>query len=128
MRNVETSIAVLQEIRDMDVALSIDDFGTGYSSLSYLQRLPLNLLKIDQSFVRDMARSEASAVITRALISLAHNLNLTVLAEGVETKEQLAMLREYGCDQVQGYLFSRPIPAEEFAKQFLQGGLCTRAA
>jgi len=118
MRNVETSIAMLQELRGMGVRLAIDDFGTGYSSLSYLQRFPLNLLKIDQSFVQDLTRSTASASITRAIIAVAHNMNLSVLAEGVETEEQLAILREQGCDEVQGYLFERPMPGEEFEKLF----------
>lgn len=114
MRHVETSITMLQELRAMGVRLSIDDFGTGYSSLSHLQRFPLNMLKIDQSFARDVTRNAANASITRAIISLAHGMNLSVLAEGVETEEQLALLRGQGCDEVQGHYFGRPMPGEEF--------------
>jgi diguanylate cyclase (GGDEF)-like protein len=120
MRNVETSIAMLQKLRDMGVQLSLDDFGTGYSSLSHLQRFPLNLLKIDQSFVRDLTRNTANVSIASAIIALAHNMKLSVLAEGVETEEQLAILREQGCDEVQGYLFGHPTPGEEFEKLFRQ--------
>ena len=116
MRHPETSITMLQELRAMGVRLSIDDFGTGYSSLSYLQRFPLNLLKIDQSFAQDVTRNAANASITHAIISLAHSMNLAVLAEGVETDEQLALLRGQGCDEVQGYLFGRPMPDEQFAE------------
>jgi len=114
MRHVETSITMLQELRTMGVRLSIDDFGTGYSSLSHLQRFPLNMLKIDQSFARDVTRNAANASITRAIISLAHGMNLSALAEGVETDEQLALLRGQGCDEVQGHYFGRPMPGEEF--------------
>lgn len=114
MRHVEASIAMLQELRTMGVRLSIDDFGTGYSSLSHLQRFPLNMLKIDQSFVLGVTSNAANASIIRAIISLAHSMNLSVLAEGVETVEQLALLRGQGCDEVQGHFFGRPMPGEEF--------------
>ena len=114
MRDVETSVTMLEGLRMMGVRLSIDDFGTGYSSLSYLQRFPLSRLKIDQSFVRDLLTNENNAKITRAIIAMAHSLNLSVLAEGVETDAQLARLREEGCDEVQGYLFSRPVCAADF--------------
>ena len=100
----------------MGVRLSIDDFGTGYSSLSHLQRFPLNMLKIDQSFVQEVTRNAANASITRAIISLAHSMNLSVLAEGVETEEQLELLRQQECDQVQGHVFGRPMPGEEFVE------------
>lgn len=118
MRHVETSISMLLELRAMGVRLSIDDFGTGYSSLSHLQRFPLNMLKIDQSFIRDVTSNSANASITRTIISLAHSMNLSVLAEGVETEEQLALLRRQGCDEVQGHYFGRPMSAEEFAQLF----------
>lgn len=114
MRDVEASVTMLEGLRTMGVRLSIDDFGTGYSSLSYLQRFPLSRLKIDQSFVRDLLTNENNAKITRAIIAMAHSLNLSVLAEGVETDAQLARLREEGCDEVQGYLFSRPVCAADF--------------
>jgi diguanylate cyclase (GGDEF)-like protein/PAS domain S-box-containing protein len=118
MRNVETSITMLLELRAMGVRLSLDDFGTGYSSLSHLQRFPLNMLKIDQSFTRDVTSNSANASITRAIISLAHSMNLSVLAEGVETDEQLTLLHGQGCDEVQGHYFGRPMSAEEFAPLF----------
>lgn len=118
MRNVETSITMLLELRAMGVRLSLDDFGTGYSSLSHLQRFPLNMLKIDQSFTRDVTSNSANASITRAIISLAHSMNLFVLAEGVETDEQLTLLHKQGCDEVQGHYFGRPMSAEEFAPLF----------
>lgn len=124
MRDVETSITMLLELRAMGVRLSIDDFGTGYSSLSHLQRFPLNMLKIDQSFTRDVTSNSANASITRAIISLAHSMNLSVLAEGVETDEQLTFLHKQGCDEVQGHYCGRPMPAEEFAQ--LLSGIASR--
>lgn len=116
LQDVEMAIKTLRSLSDMGVKLSIDDFGTGYSSLSYLKRLAVNKLKIDQSFVRDLAEASDSAAIVRAIIQLGHTLQLTVIAEGVETEAQLAFLRNYGCDEAQGYLYSRPIPAKEFVK------------
>ncbi|MDB5774824.1 MAG: signal transduction protein containing a rane domain, an and a domain protein [Herbaspirillum sp.] len=114
MTDVDHAIAVLQQLKLLGVKLSIDDFGTGYSSLAYLKRFPIDVLKIDQSFVRDITVDLDDAAITVSIISLGHNLKLMVIAEGVETQEQLAYLRHHGCDEVQGYLFSRPLPADEF--------------
>jgi diguanylate cyclase (GGDEF)-like protein len=116
LHDIDVAIKTLRSLRDMGVKLSIDDFGTGYSSLSYLKRLAVNKLKIDQSFVRDLAEDADSAAIVRAIIQLGHTLQLTVIAEGVETDAQLAFLRNYGCDEAQGYLYSRPISATEFVK------------
>jgi diguanylate cyclase (GGDEF)-like protein len=113
MSDPEEAVRVLASLRDAGLKISVDDFGTGYSSLSYLTRLPLNSLKIDHSFVRDSSSSRESASIVRAIIDMAHNLNFTVVAEGVETEEQVAFLRRHGCDLGQGYLFGMPIAADQ---------------
>ncbi len=114
MQHPDKAIAVLRELKGMGIGVSIDDFGTGYSSLNYLRRLPLDSLKIDRSFITNITESSDDAAITAAVVAMAHNLKLTVLAEGVEREDQLALLRRLGCDQAQGYLFSRPVPADEF--------------
>jgi EAL domain-containing protein (putative c-di-GMP-specific phosphodiesterase class I) len=101
----------LDGLHSLGVQVAIDDFGTGYSSLSYLKDLPVDVLKIDRSFVSDLPGSEASAAIVAAAIELSHRLDLTVVAEGVETEEQYRCLEELGCDLIQGYLVSRPVPA-----------------
>ena len=114
MRDTEKHIETLQQIRDMGVDVAIDDFGTGYSSLSYLKRLPINCLKIDRSFIRDLTTDERDAAIVRGTIGLAHNLKLKVVAEGVENMQQNEALRRLGCDQVQGYFYSPALPATAF--------------
>jgi EAL domain-containing protein (putative c-di-GMP-specific phosphodiesterase class I) len=114
MTNAEESAATLQALSAMGVHISIDDFGTGYSSLSYLRRFPLDKLKIDRSFIRDLMTNADDASIVRAIISLAHNLRLRVVAEGVETAQQLEFLRELGCDQYQGFYCSPAVPASQF--------------
>ena len=119
MSNAETTIAALRDLKAIGVRLTIDDFGTGYSSLSRLKDLPLSTLKLDQSFVNAISRDKSNAAISRAIIVLSHNLDLRVVAEGVETTDQLEFLRGLGCDEVQGYLFCRPLPAAEITT-FLQ--------
>ncbi|TVT81744.1 bifunctional diguanylate cyclase/phosphodiesterase [Pseudomonas sp. H3(2019)] len=109
--SVEHIIATFQQLRDLGVKLAIDDFGTGYSSLSYLKRIPVDYVKIDQAFIRGLGEGGSDAAITRAIIAMAHGLSLKVVAEGVETYEQLAFLKDQSCDEVQGYLISRPVQA-----------------
>ena len=121
MNDVEQAVGILRSLKAIGVHLSIDDFGTGYSSLSYLKRFPIDLLKIDQSFVRDITVDPDDAAIVLSIISLAHSLRLTVIAEGVETEAQLAYLRRHGCDYMQGYYFSHPLSAIE-CEQFLRQG------
>jgi predicted signal transduction protein with EAL and GGDEF domain len=121
MKDVELTIALLHDLREMGFELSVDDFGTGYSSFSYLTRFPLQTLKIDQSFVRDLPGKRSSAAIVNAIAGMARNLGLKTVAEGVETREQADYLTAIGCDQLQGYFFSRPVPADQFA-QLLEAG------
>lgn len=119
MENVGDAIMTLNKLKERGVHLAIDDFGTGYSSLSYLKRFPLTHLKIDQSFVRDITTDENDAAITISIIALARSMGLKVIAEGVETEEQLHFLKQNDCEQGQGYLFSRPIPADKFTNFFV---------
>ncbi|ABR89327.1 sensory box/GGDEF family protein [Janthinobacterium sp. Marseille] len=118
--DVEKSFALLTQLRSLGVKISLDDFGTGYSSLSYLKRFPVDTLKIDQSFVRDIATDQDSAAIVKAIISLGRNLNLTVLAEGIETEDQFQFLLANGCDEGQGYLMSKPVPNKNFVDLLTQ--------
>jgi len=113
MQDLAYSGLILERLKKLGIRLAIDDFGTGYSSLSYLKRLPLDLIKIDISFVRDIITSTDDAAIVAAIVSLAHSLNLHTIAEGVETSAQLDLLRRLGCDLIQGFLFSRPRPAAD---------------
>ena len=123
MHDVEQATAIMAKLKALGVQLSIDDFGTGYSSLAYLRHFPIDVLKIDKTFVSDITHSMDDAAIVRAIISLAHSLRLKVIAEGVETEQQLAFLRRHGCDQMQGYLFSRPLAAAAFETLLLEGNM-----
>jgi EAL domain-containing protein (putative c-di-GMP-specific phosphodiesterase class I) len=116
LKNVDDNIAVLRRLGKLGTHLAVDDFGTGYSSLAYLKQLPIDTLKIDRTFVRDI---ETDAAIIGAIIAMAHGLDVRVTAEGVETKGQMEALRKLGCDEFQGFLLSKPLPAGEFAAQFL---------
>jgi len=118
MKDAGSALGVLGALKELGVLLAIDDFGTGYSSLSYLQHFPLDLLKIDRSFVADLGVSDEADEIVAAVVKLAHALGLKVVAEGVETSEQLALLRSFDCDLAQGFLFSRPLPASEIVASF----------
>ena len=121
MQNAEFTIQVLSQLQSIGVKVAIDDFGTGYSSLSYLKHFPVNILKIDRCFIQDITTDRHDAAISLAIIDLAHSLSLQVIAEGVETAEQIHFLKENGCDQIQGYFFSPPLPAPEFEKLLIDG-------
>jgi EAL domain-containing protein (putative c-di-GMP-specific phosphodiesterase class I) len=120
MHDVNVSGKVLAQLHEMGVLISIDDFGTGYSSFAYLAQFPVNALKIDRSFVSELALSETSRRIVRGMIRLAHSLSLEVIAEGAETEEQLAILKKMKCDSVQGYVLAKPMPIRDF-ETFVRG-------
>ncbi len=114
MQDADFTLAILKELKRMGVHISIDDFGTGYSSLSHLKHFPIDTLKIDRSFVKDLASDPKEEAIVSAIIVLAHSLGMDVVAEGVETVEELAIVKKHHCDKMQGFLFSRPIPVPDF--------------
>jgi diguanylate cyclase (GGDEF)-like protein/PAS domain S-box-containing protein len=116
----ESTSVTLRKLKDLGISISIDDFGTGYSNLSYLKRFQVDALKIDIAFIRDVITNADDAAIATAIINMAHSLRLKVIAEGVETREQLDFLRIYGCDEVQGYFLSKPLPADELSAKFRQ--------
>ena len=118
MKGVEESMTVLESLKRLGPSIAVDDFGTGYSSLNYLKRFPIDVLKIDRSFVDGLPEGEQDAQIARAIIAMAHSLNMTVIAEGVETGAQLEFLREHGCNEVQGFLLARPQPADQVEASF----------
>ncbi|WP_017720862.1 putative bifunctional diguanylate cyclase/phosphodiesterase [Kamptonema formosum] len=121
IQTVQKNVEILKALKGHGIQIAVDDFGTGYSSLNYLKTFPFDIIKIDGCFVRHIDRDSKNAAITSAIIQMAHSLNLKVIAEGVETEAELAVLRQYGCDAMQGYLFSRPVPAAEF-ERMLQSG------
>ena len=116
MHDTGLTTTMLRELRARGITIAIDDFGTGYSSLSYLKYLPINRLKLDQSFVHSLGINPNDEAISRAIIAMAHSLNLQVVAEGVEKEDQLMLLKSYNCDEVQGFLFSKALPADDFIK------------
>ena len=121
MQNAEITISTLRDLTKLGIQISVDDFGTGYSSLSYLKRFPLHILKIDPSFVREITTNASDAAIATSIITLAHSLKLKVMAEGVETKSELLFLKSLGCDEMQGYYFSKPLPAEAMTRLLKEG-------
>jgi EAL domain-containing protein (putative c-di-GMP-specific phosphodiesterase class I) len=115
-------IGMMQGLRGLGVKIAVDDFGTGYSALSYLQRFPIDVLKIDRAFIRDLQRNDGDEAISTAIISMAHSMALKVVAEGVETPEQLNVLRSLGCDAAQGYYFAHPAPPAEIEHRTATSG------
>jgi EAL domain-containing protein (putative c-di-GMP-specific phosphodiesterase class I) len=124
MHNAERAVRILTEIKALGVRLAIDDFGTGYSSLAQLKRFPIDTLKVDRSFIRDIPRDAEDRAITEAIIAMGKTLSPTVVAEGVETSEQKDFLRQHACDEMQGYYFRTPIPPDEFAALLRKQSLC----
>ena len=120
MEDIQANIEKLKQVRSLAIELAIDDFGTGYSSLAYLAKLPVQTLKIDRSFIKSMQDDADAMTLVSTMISLAHSLRLKVVAEGVETEDQARILRLLRCDEMQGYLFSKPLPLTDFAA-LLQG-------
>ena len=121
MKDAKKCIHILEKVKELGILISIDDFGTGYSSLSYLKKFPISKIKIDQSFVRDLPTDEDDVALVKAIISIAKNLNLSTIAEGVETNEQREFMLKHGCDKIQGYFYSKPIPADEMEKLLEKG-------
>ena len=128
MHDPEHAVKLLGSLKQMGIHISMDDFGTGYSSLAYLKRFPIDSLKIDRSFMRDIPGDSDGAAIAHAIIAMARSLRLKVIAEGVEREEQLHFLREHECDEMQGYLFSKPLPEEAFQSLFQEGAVGVPAA
>jgi EAL domain-containing protein (putative c-di-GMP-specific phosphodiesterase class I) len=127
MENFKNSIRILKEIRDLGASIALDDFGTGYSSLGYLKNFPVTHVKIDRSFVADIETNERDATLVKSIISMAHGMGLKVTAEGVENEAQVDQLVQFGCDEMQGFLFSKPVSASEVTK-LLQTGIKQRIA
>lgn len=114
--NVDETVKIMNRLRERGITISIDDFGTGYSSLNYLKRFPVDVLKIDKSFIDDMVKRREDAAIVATIIGIAHHMHMKVVAEGVETAEQMKLLMEGNCEEIQGFYFSRPLPPEEFER------------
>ena len=118
MMNVKETSSILNQLKQIGVYVSLDDFGTGYSSLSYLKTYPIDIIKIDQSFIADIEKDEKNEAIIKAIILLSHNLGLEVVAEGVEEKNQEQFLKAFKCQKVQGYLYNKPLPVEDVVQQY----------
>jgi EAL domain-containing protein (putative c-di-GMP-specific phosphodiesterase class I) len=123
LENLEATIATMSQLKAIGVRFALDDFGTGFSSLQYLKKLPLNQLKIDQSFVKELVSDNNDQAIVRTIIAMAQSLNLEVIAEGVETEEQQLILQLNGCNHYQGYLFGKPVPIDEFEMSLEKQGV-----
>jgi EAL domain-containing protein (putative c-di-GMP-specific phosphodiesterase class I) len=121
VRGADKVAVIMNQLVAMGVALALDDFGTGYSSLAYLKKFPISTLKIDRAFVVGLPYEENDCAIARAIVTMAQQLRQEIVAEGVETAEQMAFLRDLGCDQLQGYLFSQPVPAADFERMLREG-------
>ena len=121
MENIDSSLKILHEIREMGINIALDDFGTGYSSLGYLKNFPVSHVKIDRSFIADIETNERDATLVKSIINMAHGMDLKVTAEGVENEAQVAMLYDFGCDEMQGFLFSKPVPQQEATALFQTG-------
>jgi EAL domain-containing protein (putative c-di-GMP-specific phosphodiesterase class I) len=119
MKDFDLTLRILNHLAEVGIPIAIDDFGTGHSSLAYLKKFPAQRIKIDRSFIRDMAPGNDDAAIAQAVVAMSHSLKMKCIAEGVETEEQARMLREWGCDEAQGFLFGRPVPEEEFERLWL---------
>ena len=120
-------LSILKQLKDMGILIAVDDFGTGYSSLAYLKRFPIDILKIDRSFVRDLPDNAEDVAIITGVIALGKSLNLLLVAEGVENDAQRALLAEQGCDMMQGFLLSKPLPASMFEQKFLRASRTERS-
>jgi len=124
MEDFDKNILILSKLKNMGINIYLDDFGTGYSSLNYLRKLPINFIKIDKSFIDEITINSKDSFIASSLIDLAHGINLKVVAEGVESLDQLDLLKSYGCDEIQGYYFSKPLNAHDFEMFLNSNGLC----
>ena len=122
MTRPDKALLLLQQIKELGITVAIDDFGTGHSSLAYLKRFPVDSVKIDYTFIRDIAADQNDLAITKAIIALGHSMGLTVVAEGVESATQLAILRRCGCDQFQGFLFSEAVPSAALERMLMAQG------
>jgi EAL domain-containing protein (putative c-di-GMP-specific phosphodiesterase class I) len=116
MQDIEQTILTLNHLMDMGVRVLMDDFGSGYSSLNWLKKFPIQKLKIDKSFINELQKNPDDKAIVNAIVTMAHNLKMTVVAEGVETENQLSFLRSSGCDEIQGFLLGKPLPPDDFKK------------